>query len=642
MGSAWYGCLTNPDRSSWRRATILLVATLALLILIYLPTLLTQINGGDDPYMDDAGEIQVALNVWGTIHHTGYPLYTVLGNLTVMALRSMGVSPATAPSLYAMGWGLIALIAFYLLVLRLTGKPEIAAVTTLLLGLARSIWIHNVISEVYSMSFAFEAILLAIALWGPITERNFRSRTWLLALVGGFGVAHHRMVIFMAPGLLLAVWPCLRAQFVANRRRAVITLGGAALIGLIGFIPYVYLPARAQARADWVYGDPSTLPGFWHEFTGAEAAFLMHLPIDGQAWLDDFTDTFRILATELTPLFAIAGGVALIWAMTRSRFRREARIAFVCTLGYFAFLFLFHRVVMPEAVAMPIVLVLVLALAFALDAIIDRIAVAYPLRPYVVVGVFAILVVLALVPAQSGFIYHLTHNDTGLAMIDLAKHVPREGGKAVMMLPWGPRYDAVAFSKFVTKENADLRLVTHKADFGALASQGDLIYTSKDTFYQFPLAWWDSQIGWAYLSSAADGLVVIRREPLIQAGGRPESVVAHGVVMRNTSLCVSGQDIHLTISWGAEQMPDADLSVFVHLLAGDTMIAQADSSAPVYGWYPTSRWAAGEVIYDNYVLPRSLGATDVSIGMYEQPTPGQFKNFGTLKLPLASALKCDH
>ncbi len=632
--------MNTPQRFPRRRAVILLVATLALLVVIYLPTLLTQINGGNDPYMDDVGEIQVALNVWGTIHHTGYPLYTILGNLAVMALRSIGVSPATAPVLYAMGWGLIALIAFYLLVLRLTGKPEIAAATTLLLGLARSVWIHNVISEVYSLSFAFEVILLTIALWRPITEQNVRARTWLLALVGGLGVAHHRMVVFMAPGLLLAVWPCLRAQLALSRRRALITVGSALLIGLVGFIPYVYLPARALAHADWVYGDPSTLPGFWHEFTGAEAAFLMHLPVDGQAWLNDFVDTFRILATELTLLFAILGGLALTWAMAWSRFRREARIAFVSTLGYFVFLFALHRVVMPEAVAMPIVMVLVLALAFALDAAVAWIAARRSTWASPAIAGFAILAVVVLVPAQYEFIYRLTHNDTGLAMIELAKHVPREGGKAVMMLPWGPRYDAVAFSKFVTKENADLRLVTHKADFGALASQGDILYTSKDTFYQFPLAWWDSQIGRAYLSSAADGLVAIRRAPLTQAGGRPEDVIGHGIVMRATSLCVSGSDIHLTISWGAEQKPDADLSVFVHLLAGDTMIAQADSSAPVYGWYPTSRWSAGEVIYDNYVLPRLPEATDVSIGMYDQPAPGQFTNYGALKLPLATALSC--
>src|SRR5947209_14224810 len=108
-----------------RRRVLLLIGTLALLFVVYLPTLLTQINGGDDPYMDDVGEIQVALNVWGTIHHTGYPLFAILGNLAVAMLRVVGINPAVAPCLYAMGWGLVALTAFYLLVLRLTGSAEI-------------------------------------------------------------------------------------------------------------------------------------------------------------------------------------------------------------------------------------------------------------------------------------------------------------------------------------------------------------------------------------------------------------------------------------------------------------------------------------------------------------------------------------
>src|SRR3954470_19531099 len=90
-----------------RRAILLLIFTLVILVLIYLPTLLTQINGGNDPFMDDVGEIQVSLNVWGTIHHTGSPLYTMLGNLAVLLLRTLGANPAVAPCLYAMAWGLM-------------------------------------------------------------------------------------------------------------------------------------------------------------------------------------------------------------------------------------------------------------------------------------------------------------------------------------------------------------------------------------------------------------------------------------------------------------------------------------------------------------------------------------------------------
>ncbi len=634
-----YWHLTEHPR---HRAALLLVAVLALLFLIYLPTLMTTINGGGGrPYTDDVGEFQVALNVWGTVHSSGYPLFLMIGNVMTSVFRAVSVNPAAAASLVATTWGLIALGIFYGLVLRLTGRLEIAAVTTLLLGLTRSVWINNVIAEEYGMNSALELILLAIVFWPPgITPQNVRRRVWLLALVGGIAVAHHRTIMLMAPGLLWAVWPCLRGQ----RRRLAITLGLALIIGLIGFIPYIYLPARAWAHGIWVYGDPGTLPGFWEQFMGVDAAPFMHLPPTPQAWLDDFVDTFRILLDELTPVPALACALALAVSIKWSRFRREARIAFVCTWSYFLFLFALHYVVKPQAVAMPIVLVLVLELAFALDMI--RLPMGFGRRlssatlnrlAVVVIGLtFAVLCGLA----QYQPIFLMTHDDTGLKMIELAKQTPRDGGRAVFMLPWGPRYHAVAYSKYLTGENADLPIVDHNGRFGELAAKGHAIYTSKDTFYQFPLAWWDGQIGRAYLSSAGDGLVVIRGAPLTQAAG-PGTPIAHGVVLRSFALCTDKDTIHLTITWSAARTPDADLSVFTHLLDADgKLIAQADSSTPVYGWYPTSRWSAGEIIYDNYVLPRLPGSARLAFGMYEQPEPGKFVNYGTQEAPILSVFNC--
>jgi len=657
--------LSFPRFVRQRRAAFVLIGLLALLILIYLPTLLTQVTGDGDSYLNDVGEFQVALNVWGTVHATGYPLFLMIGNVVVAALRAIGVPAVTAPSLYALLWGLVALGIFYALVLRLTRRIEIAAVTTLLLGLTRSVWVHNVIAEEYAMNSAIELTLLAMALWPPgVTAQNVRRRVWWLALVGGIGVFHHRTVILMAPGLLWAVWPALRSQ----GQRLWTTLGVALLIGLVGFLPYLYLPARAWAHGDWVYGDPGTLSGFWDQFTGKEASHLTHLPVDGQAWLNDIGDTFSILIAELTPIPALACAIGLAVATTLSRFRREARIVFWCIPGYLLFLFALHQVVKPQAVAMPIVIFLVLELAFALE----EMRLPHPLTPSPLgregeiektaphvdsplhqsgegsgvrrnqVIVILIGLLLAALPALTHFdyVYHLTRRDTGLNMIALASQTPRDGGKAIFMLPWGPRFHAVAFSRYVTGENADLPIVSHNADFGALAAQGSVIYTSKDTFYQFPLSWWDSRIGRAYLSSAADGLVAVRRAPLTEKPTAAAIDVAHGVVLHHVGICLSGTAIHLTISWGARQMPDADLSVFVHLLGGDRMIAQADSSAPVYGWYPTSRWSANEVVYDNYLLPRLPEATAVSFGMYEQPAPGQFVNYGTQNVPLQGVPAC--
>jgi hypothetical protein len=77
-------------------------------------------------------------------------------------------------------------------------------------------------------------------------------------------VAHHRAAITLIPALLYAVWP----DFLAQRRRLprmlLISLG----LGLMGLLPYLYLPLRAGA--DWVYGTPGTWAGFWEQFLAAE------------------------------------------------------------------------------------------------------------------------------------------------------------------------------------------------------------------------------------------------------------------------------------------------------------------------------------------------------------------------------------
>src|SRR5215813_7015814 len=98
-------------------------------------------------------------------------------------------------------------------------------------------------------------------------------------------------------------------------------------------------------------------------------------------------------------------------------------------------------------------------------------------------------------------------------------------------------------------------------------------------------------MGRAYLSSAGDDLVAIRPVALTQTTGSVQPV-GHGVVMHGYSVCSDDKAYHLTITWGAESKPDADLSVFVKLLQGDNMVmgsdgkpAQADSDAPVYGQY---------------------------------------------------------
>jgi hypothetical protein len=626
--------------------------TLATLLVVYALTLLRQVAGGFingtlTPYMDDVGEIQVALNVWGTIHHTGYPLFAVLGNLAVGAARAFGFDPATAPALFSLACGLLGLTVFYYLIYRLRHSAELAAGAMLLLGLARTIWAHHVIAEVYSLSLTFSIVLLAVALL-PLGGITLRARVFMLALVGGFGVAHHRLITLLAPGLLLAVYWCARGSLhhpigePAITRQSlrwwIATFAIAVPIGLIGFIPYVYLPLRAQAGAAWVYGDPSTPSGLWHEFIGAEAAFLMQVP-SAQGMINDAADTLRIIGEELTPGIALVALLLTVGALLKggALARRQVAVAFGCVVGPLTFLVIQHRVVMPEATAMPVIMALVFGAAMGVP-------VANADRPIVrrllllACGLAAAIQIIA----HWGFVRALTTDSTGVQMIALASRVPRDGSRAVLMLPWGPSYTAVAYSKYVTGENADLTLATHKTDLAALVARGDQLYTARDVFYRFPLEWWDSQLGRAYLSSPAEGVVMLRSTPLTAPPTESSIPVKYGVMMRNTSMCIEGDTIRLTVTWGATNTPAASLSTLVHLVGEGSRVplATADTSAPVYGWYPTTRWLPGEVVYDSYVLPLLNGATHIVVGMYEQQADGAFSNYGETGLPLTFAQPC--
>ncbi|PJF37168.1 MAG: hypothetical protein CUN49_01750 [Candidatus Thermofonsia Clade 1 bacterium] len=614
-------------KPTFRKAALCLSGVYALLLLIYAPTMLTQVGGGENPYMDDVSEAQVTLNLWGTFHHSGYPLWTISGNVFVSALRAIGLAPEVAPTLHSTFWHLIALGVGFALLLHLTDDLIVATACTFLLGLPRTLWFHAVVPEVYSLSLVFQLGLIAIAVWRGIP---IYRRLMLLALIGGLGVAHHRLIALLAPALLYAVLPEAWQAFREAPRRALLTALAALATGAAGFLPYVYLPLRAQAGAIWVYNDPSTWSGFWHEFTGAEAAFLFTLPNDLTGILENVGRTLGILWLELSPVLLIPCAIALIALPLIER--RLGVVLWLAFGAHMLWLALLHRVVMPEAVAMPMSALLIVALGVAWSSL--QVGLRYS------VGLqFAALSALILISLSSNFVSALTSDPIGIQAIAAAKRVPRQAATPILMLPWGPRHAAVAFSVYVTGENADLRLVKHTADLAALSREGAL-YTLRDTFYRFPLTWWREQLGAAHLSAPALDVVQIRTVPQ-RADEALE--IAEGVGLVSAALCRAAEGYRLDIEWAALRKPERDLSVFVHLLSAesDVPLAQADSSAPVYGWYPTTLWQAGELVRDQYLVPQAQGGKRLAFGLYWQPESGRFETFKAREFALSEVESCD-
>lgn len=82
----------------------------------------------------------------------------------------------------------------------------------------------------------------------------------------------------------------------------------------------------------------------------------------------------------------------------------------------------------------------------------------------------------------------------------------------------------------------------------------------------------------------------------------------------------AGEIVRLTLFWRAEAEMDERFKVFVHLLDGEGhLLAQRDSE-PVAGSRPTTTWAPGELLVDNYgvLLPEDLPPADyhLVVGIY--------------------------
>ena len=76
----------------------------------------------------------------------------------------------------------------------------------------------------------------------------------------------------------------------------------------------------------------------------------------------------------------------------------------------------------------------------------------------------------------------------------------------------------------------------------------------------------------------------------------------------------------LTLYWRAEEPPEQDYVVFVHILdEGGEMVAQQDGP-PMEGVYPTSDWWPGQIVTDRRTLPQLPPGGRLLVGMYDLDT----------------------
>lgn len=87
----------------------------------------------------------------------------------------------------------------------------------------------------------------------------------------------------------------------------------------------------------------------------------------------------------------------------------------------------------------------------------------------------------------------------------------------------------------------------------------------------------------------------------------------------------AGESIPLTLVWYAQRPPQTAYTVFTHLVGPDGNLWGQWDNPPVWGSYPTTEWEAGEMVFDQYLIPvkedAPPGEYRMLVGLYD-PTTG--------------------
>jgi hypothetical protein len=611
------------------------LAMLAALIL-FLSTVQTIVNGSQSPYATDVGEIQNALPRWGTIHWTGYPLYTFLGSLFVTCLRWAGVPPAAGTSLFSALWG-VASVGLLVALLQETGvSGPLAALGTLVAATSTALWMDASLAEVHTLTTAFVIATLLFALrFGRSGERRDLV---MLALVFSQGVAHQRAVVFLAPAVAVLVFEQMPAIWRG--------LPPALAISLLAPLTYLYLPLRVSQGATWAFGSPSTWQRVMHMLLDNRAERIISWPEGVGEWGSRIARSFAVTATDVPPALLALGLLGLLVPALEKRWREAVGL----TLAWTPYILLTGAIWIGRigdaqlAAHLPVTVLAAMGLAMLADRLSSQARWMQAGAPVVLAGAVVALVVL-----HRPTILEVTRDPSAEAVIATAEQVapPPAGNPTTLMALWGNDFWALAYAQEFEGRLPGLDIVDHNADLKAILVGGGRLLTFSRTFYLRPLSWWDERLGHVYLASAAPEIVEIGLDPPVASADvplGPELDLENGLWIRSAQLS-PGEDgtLVLTVYWQAEEAVAVDYSVAVHLVAQDPprgsedVLFQADRLHPVYAWYPTSRWRAGEVVRDHYVVKVPDGAQPqaVRIALYRTEDSGSFINSPWLSLPLA-------
>jgi 4-amino-4-deoxy-L-arabinose transferase-like glycosyltransferase len=296
---------------------------------LYLWTLAPSIMGGD------SGELTAAALTGGVPHPPGYPLFALLARL--FAALPLGHSPAWRVSLLSATATAAAAALVCATVILWTRESTAGLVAAALFGTNSVVWLHASSAEVFGLNAMFAA--LAFLLWMCAERTRARRFVFALGFASGLAMTNHHTYVFVgAPLVLRSLWVARRAL---GAKGLALTVG----FGVLGLLPYLYLPLASASNAAVSWGAPSTLDGFLdHVLRRNYGTFSMGHASSGGAFTEEgtFFPTVWLMLGHAFPRFVWLGPVLAfvgIWQTLKDRKERASTWVLPGTLGLYVFAF---------------------------------------------------------------------------------------------------------------------------------------------------------------------------------------------------------------------------------------------------------------------------------------------------------------
>jgi hypothetical protein len=306
----------------------------------------------------DCGELAAVCTRLGIAHPTGYPLYTLLGRLAVLAFPVPPIRALVLLSvLIAVAAGLAATWLAQEVLDRLgagpgrpgprrdPGRPNLlsdAASPSLLSAAARKwlargagllfatssiFWNQATGNEVYGLHLLFVILLLrqGLRLLAPRGDARPAARELLLtAWMLGLAFSHHLSVVFVLPAMFFALIVFLRAPGLdrdqlgrSEGRGRLRLLLPAALTALLAWSIELYLPIRASRSPLLDWGSPDHWASFWRHAMAAQ--YRVWLFESGRLWIRNLGGYLISLPHRLIWPVLLASPVGFVVVFRRDR-----------------------------------------------------------------------------------------------------------------------------------------------------------------------------------------------------------------------------------------------------------------------------------------------------------------------------------